>query len=99
MVTIERTALSQLVSNEQYARKVLPFMKGDYFADKTERIIYEQIEFFVNKFEKIPSKTALEIEVQGRKDLNEEEFKKVIEVIKTLSTDDVDYDWLVDTTE
>ena len=97
--TIERTALTQLVTNEQYARKVLPFMKGDYFSDRTERTIFEEITKFVDKYNKIPTKTSLEIEVQGRKDLNEDEYKKVVAVIQTLSSADVDFDWLVDTTE
>ena len=97
--TIERTALTQLVTNEQYARKVLPFMKGDYFSDRTERTIFEEITKFVDKYNKIPTKTSLEIEVQGRKDLNEDEYKKVVDVIQTLSSADVDFDWLVDTTE
>ncbi len=97
--TIERTALTQLVTNEQYARKVLPFIKGDYFADKTERTIFEEITKFVDKYSKIPTQTSLEIEVSGRKDLNEEEFKKVVAVIKTLESTDVDFDWLVNTTE
>ena len=74
--TIERTALTQLVTNEQYARKVLPFMKGDYFSDKTERTVFEEITKFVDKYNKIPTQTSLEIEVSGRKDLNEEEFMK-----------------------
>ena len=97
--TIERTALTQLVTNEQYARKVLPFMKGDYFSDRTERTVFEEITKFVDKYNKIPTKTSLEIEVQGRKDLNEDEYKKVVAVIQTLSSTDVDFDWLVDTTE
>ena len=97
--TIERTALTQLVTNEQYARKVLPFMKGDYFSDKTERTVFEEITKFVDKYNKIPTQTSLEIEVQSRKDLNEEEYKKVVAVIQTLSSTDVDFDWLVDTTE
>ena len=97
--TIERTALTQLVTNEQYARKVLPFMKGDYFSDKTERTVFEEITKFVDKYNKIPTQTSLEIEVSGRKDLNEEEFKKVVAVIKTLESTDVDFDWLVNTTE
>ena len=97
--TIERTALTQLVTNEQFARKVLPFLKGDYFADKTERTIFEEITKFVDKYNKIPTQTSLEIEVSGRKDLNEEEFKKVVAVIKTLESTDVDFDWLVNTTE
>ena len=97
--TIERTTLTQLVTNEQYARKVLPFMKKAYFADRTERTIFEEITKFVDKYNKIPTQTSLEIEVQGRKDLNEDEYKKVVAVIQTLSSTDVDFDWLVDTTE
>jgi len=99
MQTIERTALTQLVTNEKYARKVLPFIKGDYFSDKTERTVFEEISKFVDKYNKIPTKTSLEIEVQSRKDLNEHEYSKVVEVIKTLETTDVDFEWLVDTTE
>ena len=79
--TIERTTLTQLVTNEQYARKVLPFMKKDYFTDRTERTIFEEITKFVNKYNKIPTQTSLEIEVQGRKDLNESDYKKVVAVI------------------
>ena len=97
--TIERTALTQLITNEQYARKVLPFIKGDYFADKTDRIVFEEITKFVDKYNKIPTQTSLEIEVSGRKDLNEEEFKKIVAVIQTLESTDVDFDWLVNTTE
>ena len=99
MQTIERTTLTQLVTNEQYARKVLPFMKKDYFSDRTERTIFEEITKFVDKYNKIPTQTSLEIEVQGRKDLNESDYKKVVAVIQTLSSTDVDFDWLVDTTE
>ena len=97
--TIERTTLSQLVSNEQYARKVLPFMKGDYFSDRTERTIFEEIAKFVDKYNKIPTQTSLEIEVSSRKDLNSDDYKRVIEVIQAMESTDVDFDWLVDTTE
>ena len=97
--TIERTTLSQLVYNEEYARKVLPFLKGDYFADKTERTVFEEIQKFVEKYNSVPTQTSLEIEVSDRGDLNESDYKKVIEVIKTLKSTEVDYDWLVDTTE
>jgi archaellum biogenesis ATPase FlaH len=97
--TIERTALTQLVSNEQYARKVLPFMKSDYFSDRTERTLFEEIAKFVDKYNKIPTQTSLEIEVSARKDLNGEDFKKVIEAIQGMEFSDVDFDWLVDTTE
>jgi archaellum biogenesis ATPase FlaH len=97
--TIERTTLTQLVHNEQYARKVLPFMKGDYFSDRTERTVFEEIAKFVDKYNTIPTQTSLEIEVSARKDLNGDDFQKVIETIKNMEFTDVDFDWLVDTTE
>ena len=97
-LTIERTVLTQLVSNEEYTRKVLPFLKGDYFSDKSERIVFEEITKFVEKYNKIPTKTSLEIEVQSRKDLNESDFKNVISLVNSLQNDEnVNFDWLVDT--
>ena len=99
-LTIERTVLTQLVSNEEYTRKVLPFLKGDYFSDRSERIVFEEITKFVEKYNKIPTKTSLEIEVQSRKDLNESDFKNIISLVKSLQNDEnVNFDWLVDTTE
>jgi replicative DNA helicase len=98
-LTIERTILTQLVSNEEYTRKVLPFFKGDYFSDRSERIVFEEITKFVEKYNKIPTKTSLEIEVQSRKDLNESDFKNVISLVKSLQNENVNFDWLVDTTE
>ena len=99
-LTIERTVLTQLVSNEEYTRKVLPFLKGDYFSDKSERIVFEEITKFVDKYNKVPTKTSLEIEVQSRKDLNEADFKRVISLVKSLQNDEnVSFPWLVDTTE
>ena len=97
--TIERTALTHLVTNEEFARKVLPHIKSDYFSDRTERTIFEEIEKFVDKYKKIPTQTSLEIEVQSRKDLNEDDYKKVAEVIRTLKETEVDFEWLVNTTE
>ena len=57
--TIERTTLTQLVTNEQYARKVLPFMKKDYFSDRIERTVFEEITKFVDKYNKNQTQTSL----------------------------------------
>ena len=97
--TIERTALSNLVTNEEYCRKVLPFIKPDYFDVKEERVVFEEITNFVDKYKKIPTKISLEIEIEHRKDLTEDQHKKIIEIVKTLDATDVDMEWLVDTTE
>ena len=97
--SIERTALTNLITNEDYAKKVLPFIKKDYFDGREEKIIFEEITNFVDKYKKIPTGHALEIEVGERKDLTETEYKKIVNIIQTLSPTDVDFDWLVDTTE
>ena len=97
--TIERTTLSNLVANEDYCRKVLPFIKSAYFTVKEERIIFDEINSFVDKYRKIPTKISLEIEVEQRKDLTENEHSKIVEIIQTLDSTDVDMDWLLDTTE
>ena len=97
--TIGRTALTNLICNEDYARKVLPFIKSNYFDEREEQIIFEEISNFVDKYQKIPTQTSLEIEVGERKDLNETEHKKIVDIIKTLNPMEVDFDWLVDHTE
>ena len=97
--SIERTTLSNLVANEEYCRKVLPFIKPDYFDIKEERVVFEEITNFVEKYKRIPTKISLEIEVETRKDLTEDQHKKIVEIIQTLDSTDVDMEWLVDTTE
>ena len=97
--TIERTTLSNLLFNEDYARKVLPFIKSNYFDVREERIIFEEITSFVDKYKKIPTQISLEIEIGSRKDLNQDEHDKVVNIVKTLNSEKVDIDWLLDTTE
>jgi len=97
--TIERTTLIQLLHNEDYARKVLPFIKENYFDVREERIIFEEISKFTDKYKKIPTQTSLEIEVGERKDLTDTEHEKIVQIIQSLNPTDVDFEWLVDTTE
>ena len=96
---IERTTLSNLISNEPYARKVLPFLKPEYYSDIHDRVIFEEINKFVEKYGNLPTKQTLSIELDNRKDLNQEQFGKVLEIIETLNKHDVDMQWLVETTE
>ena len=100
MTTIEQTILTNLIYNEQYTRKVLPFIKGDYFSDRTERTVFEEIQKFVDKYNDLPNQNALEVELDSRSDLNEDDYKRVLSVVKTLEADDnANFDWLVETTE
>ena len=74
MERIERTVLSNLIHNEEYTRRVLPFIKEDYFSDRLEKILFTEIYKFVNKYNALPSKEALSIEMNGSTSINEDEF-------------------------
>ena len=97
--TIEVTTLSQLLNNEEFNRKVTPFLKKEYFKDRSQQIVFEEINDFVEKYSKPPTQTVLEIEIQNRRDLSETENSGALELLKTLDKSEVDYDWLLKTVE
>ena len=99
MERIERTALRNLIHNEQYCRKVLPFIKEEYFSDRLEKVLFSEIYKFVNKYNNLPTKESLSIEINTNKNINEDEYKKVTDILSTLNPEPVNLDWLVDTTE
>ena len=99
MERIERTALRNLIHNEQYCRKVLPFIKEEYFSDRLEKVLFSEIYKFVNKYNNLPTKESLSIEINSNKNINEDEYKKVTDILSTLNPEPVNLDWLVDTTE
>ena len=96
---IEETILRNLIYNEQYYRKVVPFIKADYFQEYHEKIVFEEIADFAAKYDKVPTKEVLTINLQNRGDLTEETFKDSVQGINSLSDDWVDYAWLLDATE
>ena len=96
---IEITILRNFIFNEAFTRKALPFCKEDYFSNRSERILFREIDTFVNKYKNIPTKEALLIELGQRKDINEDEFKSIKELLLSISEEKVDLQWLFDTTE
>ena len=98
-MNLEVTILSNLVYNEKYTRKVLPFLKAEYFTDRSHKIIFSEIHEYVSQYDALPSLNALGIECQERNDLSEDQFKETVEVLNVLSNDPSEYDWLVDSTE
>ena len=99
MDRIETTILQNLIYNEEYSRKVIPFIKPDYFENKSERVVFEQIAEFIVKYGSAITIEALNIEVDNRTDLTETEVKEVRELNSFLTNTPVDYQWLMDTTE
>jgi len=96
---LEDTILTNLVFNEEYARKVLPFLKDEYFGTRSDKLLFESIYDFITKYNNLPTKETLIIELNNRKDINEEEFKAIKTTINGLTPQESDIQWLFDTTE
>jgi len=99
MERIERTALKNLIHNEEYCRKVLPFIKEEYFTDRLEKLLFTEISKFVNKYNNLPTKESLSIEINGNRSVNEDEYKKITDILSTLNPEPINLEWLVETTE
>ena len=97
---IENVIFGNLVNNEEYARKVIPFLKSDYFTDNVDRTIFELVESYVAKYNTFPSKEALSIDLGNRTGLSDDQFKSAEGIISELAkSDDRDVTWLIDSTE
>ena len=99
MERIETTILRNLVHNEEYSRKVIPFIEPTYFEQRSEKVIFEEIAHFIVKYGSAITTEALNIEVENRTDLNESEVKETREICNSLDDSLVDQQWLLDTTE
>jgi replicative DNA helicase len=95
----ELVILRHLLSDEDFARRTLPYLKSEYFQDRTETVVYEEIDKFINKYNSLPTKDALTIEMDNRNDLSDEDFSKCNSLIASLEGESVDKDWLTETTE
>jgi len=96
---IEETILRNLFYTEEYYRKVVPFLKPDYFQEYHERIIFEEILDFSNKYDKVPTKEVVIINLQNRNDLTEDSFNSAVTMVRGLSDEWVDFEWVLDATE
>ena len=99
MERIELTILRNLIFNEEYSRKVIPFIEPDYFEERKEKVIFEEITSFIVKYDSAITIEALNIEVENRTDLTDTELNEIREINKSLDDSPVDYQWLTDTTE
>ena len=96
---IENTIISSLFFNEDYTRKVLPFVKEEYFGNRVEQLLYGEIFKFVEKYNNLPTKDAMLIELGQRKDINEEELNHLKDYVNQIENTEPDVKWLTETTE
>ena len=96
---IEEQILSNLIHNEEYCRKVIPFINHSYFSDFKEKMIIEEITAFFNKYNKPISSDVLKIELSNRSDITDKQLSDVIANVGALPTEEANQDWLVEHTE
>jgi len=99
---LETVILRNLIRNEDYLRKVLPFLKTEYFTDKTEKIIYEEINKFTETYNSTPTIESIELAVKERRNLSDEELEKsksYLHEIASFKDEESKVQWLTDKTE
>ena len=99
MDRVETTILRNLVHDEDYLRKVVPFIEPDYFSDRSDRLVFESIAEFVVKYDKPATQEILSIELENNTNVTEEEYKQIKQFISDLSPAPVNIEWLMETTE
>ena len=99
MDNVEFLILRNLLHNEEYVRKVVPFIKADYFENRSQKIVYEEILKFVEQYNKPVTKEILCIETQKRQDITDGDYKEITQLISSLEEAPTEFDWLISTTE
>ena len=99
MDNVEFLILRNLLHNEEYVRKVIPFIKADYFENRSQKIVYEEILKFVEQYNKPVTKEILCIEAEKRQDITDVDYKEITQLISSLEEAPTEFDWLVSTTE
>ena len=95
---IETTILNNLIFNEDYTRKVIPFLKAEYFTDFTEKTVFQTVAEYVDKYKSVPDVEALNIDIQ-KAPQTEEQYKTIQEYLTHFVPSKVDEQWLLDETE
>lgn len=96
---IEKAIFANLIFNEQYARKALPFLKIGYFQSRLDKALFTIIDRYVQQYNATPTKTALKVEVSEYADLTDDEERDLQKYVDSLEADSADQEWLTDTTE
>jgi replicative DNA helicase len=101
MTDVEKLILHNLIKNETYSRKVTPFLKREYFHDRSVRLVFETIHDFILKYNNLPTKEAIYIILDKNKSITQEEMKRVSNVVEEVSNNKeaCDQEWLFNETE
>ena len=97
---LEQTILSGLLHNEDYMRRVVPFLSDDYFDDFSEKSVYKSIVSYISDYNGVPTKEALRISIEEKSNISDDQYQSISQIITALDYDEkTDIEWLVDKTE
>ena len=101
MLSVSQTILKNLLQDDDYVRKVKPFINDAYFEDPNEKLVFSNLKEYIEKYNGLPSKEALIIDISNNTNLSDEQIDKAGELIVNLIEDDskTPKDWLIDRTE
>ena len=99
MSKVENLVIKNLLLDEEYVRKAMPFIKGEYFSELLERNLYNVINKYFTDYSALPTKEALEIEVGQLGNISDEQHRQTIQYIRDIDDEKSEYDWILDTTE
>ena len=96
---VENLVIKNLLNDEEYLRKSLPFIKSEYFSETGDRNIFEIISKYFSDYNAIPTKEALQIEAGNLTDISDDQYNSLLEYIKNIDDEESDLQWALDTTE
>ena len=99
MSKVENLVIKNLLLDEEYVRKAMPFIKAEYFSDLLEKNLYNVINKYFTDYSALPTKEALEIEVGQLGNISDEQHRQTIQYIRDIDDEKSEYDWILDTTE
>ena len=99
MSKVENLVIKNLLLDEEYVRKAMPFIKAEYFSELLEKNLYNVINKYFTEYNALPTKEALEIEVGQLGNISDEQHRQTIQYIRDIDDEKSEYDWILDTTE
>tara|TARA_B100000902_G_scaffold370414_1_gene395511 strand:+ start:351 stop:1736 length:1386 start_codon:yes stop_codon:yes gene_type:complete len=96
---VETLILKNLLLTEEYPRRVLPFVKQEYFEDRSDQHLFETIHKYFVKYSAVPTVEALTIEVGKISTLSDDQFKQITQTLESFDKETTELEWLLDTTE
>ena len=96
---ITQKILEGLINSDDFVRTAKPYIKDEYFKDHTEKVVFEVINNYIDKYNKCPNLESIKVDLDNRTDLNEDQHSTISKYVQGMVPGNTDIEWLVDETE